>query len=134
MTDARERAHNGDSHVCLFRGLHLLDRVALNHVADLMAEGSCQLVQLVSTLDESAIDIDISTRQSEGVYLLRVYHVKMPIQVRAAGGLCDRVAEILDVATDSRIGYDRQLRVDFLGVLPAERDFLVLRHGAGQEG
>ena len=133
MADAREGAHDGDSDVSLLRGLHLLDRMALNHVADLVPESSCQLVQLFCALNESAVDVDISARQGEGVHLPGIHDVEMPIQVRAAGGFCDRVAEILDVTTDGRIGYDRQLRVDFLGVLPAERDFLVLRDRAGRD-
>ena len=130
VTDTRERADNGHSDVRLLRGLHLLDRVSLNHVADLMPESSCQLVQLFGAFNESAIDVDISAWQCEGVHLPGVHDVEMPVQFRAARGLCDRVAEVLDVSTDGRIGYDRQLRVDFLGVLPAKRDFLVLRDRA----
>jgi hypothetical protein len=133
LADARKRAHDGDSNVCLLRGLHLLDRVALNHMADLVAESSRQLVQLSCALNEPSIDVDIPAGQSEGVHLLGVHDVEMPIQVRSAGGIGNRVAEVLDVSTDGRIGYDRQLRVDFLGVLPAQSDFLILRYGAGRE-
>jgi predicted esterase len=133
VADARERAYNCDSDVGFFRGLHLLDRVSLNHVSDLVAESPRQLVELVCALDEPAIDVDVSAGQGESVHLLGVHDVEVPIQVRAAGGLCNRVAEILDVPTDGRIANDRQLRVDFLGVLSAERDFLILRHGAGRK-
>ncbi|MEA2706629.1 MAG: hypothetical protein QOH22_1417 [Gemmatimonadaceae bacterium] len=133
VTDACERTDNGYTGVCLFSRLHLLHRVALNYVTDLMAESSCELVQLVCALDESAIDVDISTGQGKGVNLLCVHDVEMPIQVRAAGGLCNGAAKILDIATDCRIGDDRQLRVDLLGVPPAERDLLVLRNRAGQK-
>ena len=133
VADTRERADNSDSDVCLLRGLHLLDRVALNHMADLVAESSCQLVQLLCALDKPAIDVDVPAGQSEGVHLLGVHHVEMPVQVRATGGPGDRVAKILDVSADDRIGYDRQLRVEFLGVLPAEGDFLILRDRAGRE-
>jgi hypothetical protein len=133
VTDTRERADNGHSNVCLLRGLDLLDRVSLNHVTDLMPESSCQLVQLFRAFNKSAIDVDISAGQREGVHLFGVHDVKMPVQIRAAGVLCDRVAEVLDVSTDGRIGYDRQLRVDFLGVLPAQCDFLVLRDRAGRK-
>jgi hypothetical protein len=132
VADARERAHDGDSDVRLFRGLHLFDGVALDHVTDLVAESSGQLVQLFRALDQPSIDVDISAGQCKGVDLLRVHDVEMPIQVRAAGSLRDRVAKSLDVSTDGRIGYDRDLGVDFLGVLPAESDFLVLRDRAGR--
>ncbi len=133
VADARERAHHGDPDVRFFRGLHLLDRVALNDVPDLVAESSRQLVQFVCALNQTAIDVDISAGQREGVHLLGVHDVEMPIEVRAAGGLCNRVAEILDVRADGRIGYDRQLRIDLLRVPPAESDFLVLRYRAGHE-
>ena len=135
VADVRESANNGDANVSLLRGLHLFDGMALYHVANLVAESSRQLIELRGALDEPAIDIDVATGQSEGVHLLGVHDVEVPIQVRAAGGLCNRVAKILDISTDSRIGHDRQLRVDFLGVLPAECHLLILRdRTGGKEG
>jgi len=128
VADVCEGANNGDADVSLLCGLHLFDGMPLNHVANLVAESSRQLIEFRGALDEPAIDVDVAAGQSEGVHLLGVHDVEMPIQVRAAGGLCNRVAEILDVSTNGRIGHDRQLRVDFLGVLPAERHFLILRY------
>src|ERR1700674_4150690 len=105
--------------------------MALNHVADLVPQGSRQLVQLFRAFNEAAIYVDVSAGQCERIYLPGVHDVKMPVQIRAAGGLGDGVAEALDVSADGRIGYDRKLCVDFLRVLPAKRDFLVLRNRAG---
>ena len=133
VADVRESANNGDADVGLLRGLHLLDSMTLNHVANLVAESPRQLIELCGALDEPAIDVDVSAWQSEGVHLLGVHDVEMPIQVGAAGGLCDRVAKILDVSTDGSIRNDRQLRVDFLGVLPAERYLLILRDRTGSK-
>ena len=133
LANARQGADDGQSCVCFLRVLHLLDRMALNHVADLVPESSRQLVELLRAFDESAIDVDIAPWQSEGVHLFGVHDVEMPIQIRAAGGPGDGLAEILDVSSDGRIADDGKLRVDFLGVLPAERDFLVLRYRAGRK-
>ena len=133
VADVRESANNSNADVSLLRGLHLFDGMPLNHVANLVAESSRQLIELFGALDEPAIDVDIAAGQSEGVHLLGVHDVEMPIQVRAAGGLCNRVAKILDISTDGRIGHDRQLGVDFLGVLPAERHLLILRDRTGSK-
>lgn len=87
LTDARERADNGDADICLLRILHLLDRVPLNHVTDLVPECSGQLVERVGALDQSAIHVDVSARQRKGIHLLRVHDVEMPLQIRAARSL-----------------------------------------------
>jgi hypothetical protein len=102
-------------------------------VADLVPESSRQLVQLLCAFNQPAIDVHVAAGQCEGVHLPGVHDVEMPIQVRAAGRLRDGVPEILDVSADGRIGHDRQLSVDFLGVLPAERNLLILRHRAGRK-
>ena len=133
VTDAGQRADDGNPDICLLCALHLLDRVSLNHVTDLVPESSSQLVQCVGALDQPAIHVHVSTRQREGIHLPRVHDVEMPLQIRAARGPRNRLAELLDVSADDGVGNDRQLRVDFFSVLTANRDFLVLRYRAGSE-
>ena len=59
----------------------------------------------------------------------------MPLQISAAGAARDRVAELVDVGRDVRIGDDGETRVDLLRVLFADGDFLVLRYfAAGKHG
>jgi hypothetical protein len=107
--------------------------MSLDHVADLVSESSGQLVELIRALNESPVHVYVPARQRERIDLPGIHDVKVPIQIGAARGLRNRFAKILDVPTDGGIGYNRQLRVYFFGVLPPHRDFLVLGNGAGRK-
>src|SRR4029077_13591341 len=85
VTNAGERAHDDKSKVRFLGAFHLLDGVSLDDVADLVAERSGELVEAVCTFDKTAVHINESAWQRECVDLLRVDHVKVPVQVRPAG-------------------------------------------------
>ncbi len=126
VANVRQGAQHRDTHICLLGALHLLDRVALNHVTNLVPERSRQLVESIRALDESSIYVDVSARKGEGVDLLGVYDIEVPVQIGPAGGLRYRLAEGLDVAADGGIGDNGQLRVYFSRILLPHGDFLVL--------
>src|SRR5437764_3285179 len=107
--------------------------MALYDVPDLVPQSSGQFVEVICTFDQTTIHIHETARQREGIDLLGVYDVEMPVEVGAAGFAGDRFAQILDVRAHSRLGDDWQLRVDLVGILPAQGHFLVLGYGTSDE-
>src|SRR4030095_5880407 len=91
-----------------------------------------ELVDAVGALDQATVHVDVSAGKGESVDLFGVDDVEVPVEIRAAGTLGERLAEGLDIGADRRIGDDWQLGVDLCCILPAESDFLVLRDGAGR--
>src|SRR5688572_2998781 len=100
--------------------------MALDHVSYLVAERSRELIESVSALYEPAVHVDVPARKRERVHLRSVDHIEMPVEIRAARITRDLRSQLLDVSAHGRIGYDRQLCVHLICVLPAERNLLIL--------
>src|SRR6266404_2122094 len=98
----------------------------LDHVTDFVTEGSGELVETVGTFDQPAVYINESARKGKRIYLFGVDDIEMPVEIRATGFFRDGLSESLDIAADRRIRDDGKLGIDFLRVLTAQRDLLVL--------
>jgi hypothetical protein len=126
VANAGERAHDCHARIRFLRFFHLLHRVSLHDVADLVAQRASELVQTIRALDEPAIDVDVTAGKCERVDLFCIDDVKVPVEIRPARFTRYRFAEVLDIAADGGIVHDRQLRIYFLGVLATQLDFLIL--------
>src|SRR5258705_3646098 len=98
----------------------------LDHVTDLVTQGSGELVETVGTFDQPAVYVDEAARKGERIYLFRVDDIEVPVQVRATGFFRDRLSQGLDIGADRRIPDDGKLGIYLFGVLTAERYLLVL--------
>jgi hypothetical protein len=107
------------------RFLHLLNRVTLRDVADLVTKYAGHLRERLGPLDEPAIEVDEPARHREGVHLGAVDDVEVPVEAAVVGEIGDRIAQQVDVLVNGRILDDRQLRIDLGRVLRPELDFLL---------
>ena len=101
-------------------------------MSNLVSERPGELIELVSALDQSAIDVDVAAGKRERVHLIGVDHIKMPVEIGPARRARDPRSELLHVGTYLRVGNDGQPGVDLLGVLAPDRDLLVLGDAAGE--
>jgi hypothetical protein len=108
--------------------LHLLDRVTLGHVADLVPQHSGNLAHGPGALDEAAIDVDESAGHRERVDLAGVDNEKLPIEVAIIGERRDGIPQPVDVAGEDRIRDQWQLLVDLTGIVRAHLDLLLGRY------
>src|SRR6185295_11340720 len=108
--------------------------MAAHDMPDLVPKRAGELVQPFGLFDEAAVDVNEAARKRERVDFIRVDDVEMPREVRPARLRGDRLAELLDIPGDLWIVEQRKLCVDFGGVVLADRDFLLVRHRAGETG
>jgi hypothetical protein len=127
VADAGQHTRHRDANVGALHLLHLLHGMPKHNVSDLVSDYGRELVELVGPFGDTAIDIDVSARERERVEVVRVHHVKVPVQVGARRDMRQRITEYVQVAVDDRILNDRQLCVHLLGLLSADLHFLLLR-------
>jgi hypothetical protein len=126
----REDAQESESKVGLLRFLHLLDRVPLRDVADLVAEHAGNLRQRLGALDQPAVDVDEAAGNGERVDLRAVDDVEVPVEPAVIREVGDRVAEQIHVLGDRRILDDRELGIYLARVIGSKLNFLLGRNPA----
>src|SRR5438270_4480838 len=108
MADVGKGAHGGDTQIRLLRLFHLLYRMPLDDVSDLMAQRTREFVETGGALDEPAIDVHEPAGQGERIYVLDVDDVEMPVEIGATRRPCDRLSQVLHVNAHDGIRDDRQ--------------------------
>src|SRR5687767_258679 len=81
LADASEDAREAYTELGLLRFLHLLHRMPLDDVADLMAEHASELAHPLCPLDQPAVDVDESAGHRERVDLRAVHDLERPVEL-----------------------------------------------------
>ena len=122
-TSGKEAENSSQCLVCLLAYL-----MARAYMPDLVPEHRGEFSFVVQVREDAAGDIDIAARKRKGVDFLAINDSEVPLQLRPLAGVCQFLADLVDVILQCLVLVDAVELDDLLVGLAALLDLTLLGH------